>query len=199
MALARKTLKDYLIAHGVPAEKVGDIVDYVIDGHTETVDGLKADRDKFKTDAEKLPIVQAELDKAKEGSKDDWKIKYDDLKKEFDGYKTGIEEKDAHVAKETAYRALLKEIGVAEKRHDAIVHVADLDKLELVDGKFKDPEKMKTDLKTEWAEFITTTQTQGQHVENPPGGAGGDQTDTSKMTDAEYFKYMREKASEKKG
>ena len=40
-------------------------VDSIIEMHTDTVDGLKADISKYKGDAEKLPGVQKELDDLK--------------------------------------------------------------------------------------------------------------------------------------
>ena len=49
MALTRKSLK----AMGLTDEQVDSIVEM----HTETVDGLKADIAKYKGDAEKLPSV----------------------------------------------------------------------------------------------------------------------------------------------
>jgi hypothetical protein len=58
MALTRK----FLSALGIDADKV----DEIINAHTETVDALKNERDKYKADAEKLPEVQKELDGMKE-------------------------------------------------------------------------------------------------------------------------------------
>ena len=54
MALTRKLLKGM----GLTDEQV----DTIIEAHTDTVDGLKADVSKYKTDAEKLSDVQKELD-----------------------------------------------------------------------------------------------------------------------------------------
>ena len=53
MALTRK----FLSALGIEEEKA----EQIIAAHTETVDGLKAERDKYKEDAEKLPATQNEL------------------------------------------------------------------------------------------------------------------------------------------
>lgn len=162
MALTRKSLK----AMGLTDEQV----DSIIEMHTETVDGLKA----YKADAEKLPGVQAELDQAKkdlaEKSKDGWKDKHDAVKKEFDDYKAAQTAKDTKAAKETAYRALLKEVGVAEKRIDTILRVTDLDKIELEDGKVKSADEVKNTIKTEWAEFITAAGQVGADMAKPPVG-----------------------------
>ena len=52
MAMTRKFLK----AMGIEEEKI----EQIIEAHTETVNALKEERDKFKGDAEKLPTVQKE-------------------------------------------------------------------------------------------------------------------------------------------
>ena len=57
MSLTRKMLK----AMGIEEEKI----DQIIEAHSETVDSLKADRDSYKEDAEKLKDVQKELDDLK--------------------------------------------------------------------------------------------------------------------------------------
>ena len=54
MALTRK----YLKALGIEDEKI----EQIIEAHTETVDGLKNERDGFKASADKLAEVQKELD-----------------------------------------------------------------------------------------------------------------------------------------
>lgn len=97
MALTRKMLK----AMGIEEEKI----DQIIDAHAETVDGLKADIEKYKGDAEKLPTIQRELDDLKAKGDDGWKEKHDNVKKEFDSYKSGIEAKETKAAKEKAVRA----------------------------------------------------------------------------------------------
>lgn len=97
MALTRKMLK----AMGIEEEKI----DQIIDAHAETVDGLKADIEKYKGDAEKLPTIQRELDDLKAKGDDGWKEKHDNVKKEFDSYKSGIEAKETKAAKEKAARA----------------------------------------------------------------------------------------------
>lgn len=164
MALTRKSLK----AMGLTDEQV----DSIIEMHTETVDGLKA----YRADAEKLPGVQAELDQAKndlaEKSKDGWEEKHDALRKEFEDYKADQTAKETKAAKEAAYRALLKEVGVAEKRIDTILRVTDLDKIELEDGKVKGADEVKSTIKTEWAEFIPVAGQVGANMAKPPANTG---------------------------
>lgn len=195
MALSRKPLKEYLVSKGVAQDIAGDLVDYIIEGHTETVDGLKAERDQYKADAEKLPSVQQQLTEAKEaaskGDKDSYKVKYDALKEEFEEYKTEATKKETLSAKQTAFKKLLADLKISDKRHDAILKISDLDSVELEDGKIKDAEKLAEALKTEWADFIVTEETKGADVGKPP--AGTTEPDYSKMTDEEYYKAMEAK------
>lgn len=166
MAFTRKALK----AMGLTEEQVESIIEM----HLETVEPLKA----YKEDAEKLPGVQAELDKAKADleakEKDSWKVKYDALKEEYDGYKADVTNKESKAAKEAAYRKLLKETGMSEKRIDAVMKVTDLSSVEFAeDGTVKDAEKHIEFIKKEWPEFIGTETVIGAKVETPPAVSGG--------------------------
>ena len=167
MALTRKMLK----AMGIEEEKI----DQIIDAHTETVDALKSERDKLKEEAGKLPGVQKELDdlKAAKDSGGSFEEKYKALKEEFDSYKKDVEQKETTGKKEAAYRALLKEVGVSEKRLDAVMRVTTLDKLKLdKEGKLEDADKLKESIKEEWADFIVKQGKKGADVTNPPDGDG---------------------------
>lgn len=169
MALTRK----FLTTLGIEADKV----DEIITAHAETVDALKATVDTYKADAEKLPTVQKELDElkaaAEKSGKDPYKVKYEALKEEFEGYKAEQTAKETKAAKESAYRALLKSAGVAEKRIDAVVKVTDLDGIELdKDGAIKDADKVTDGIKAEWADFIQTTQQVGASTATPPANTG---------------------------
>ena len=170
MALTRK----FLSALGIEPDKI----DEIITAHTETVDALKNERDTYKENAEKLPGVQAELDglkakAAKDDGKDPWKVKYDALKEEFTEYKAEQGKKETAAKKSAAYRELLKECGVREKRIDAVLKVTDLEGVELDEnGAIKDAEKLKKDIATEWEDFIDKTSQQGANTATPPNGNG---------------------------
>lgn len=171
MALTRKMLK----AMGIEEEKI----DQIIEAHAETTDALKAERDEYKADAEKLADVQKKLDKANEAiaKQGDGEVvpksDYDKIKREYDDYKAGIDAEKTHSAKETAYRELLKAAGVSDKRISAVVKVTDIDGIELdKDGKIKDADERTNNIKTEWADFIETTTTHGAKTANPPANNG---------------------------
>jgi hypothetical protein len=166
MALTRKFLK----AMGIEDDKIEEI----ISAHSETVTGLKEEAEKYKADAGKLPSVQAALDKANEiaksSEKDPFKVKYEALKEEFEGYKTDVTKKETTASKTKAYKELLKELNISDKVIDKVVKLADIDAIEIVDGKIKDAEKLSASLKTEWADFIAQPKTTGAKVETPPTG-----------------------------
>lgn len=171
MALSRKMLA----AMDIPAEKI----DEIISAHTETVsaikeekEALKADSDRLKTVEKELETAKAELEKFKSG---DWEKKYTDLKSEYDGYKETVKAKETTAAKTAAYKKLLQEAGISEKRFDVILKVTNLKDIELEsDGTVKDAEKLTEGIKSEWADFITTEGKKGAETATPPANNGGD-------------------------
>lgn len=160
MALTRKLLKGM----GLTEEQV----DTIIEAHTETTDGLKADIAKYKGDAEKLPGVQKELNDLKTAGDGGYKEKYEKEHADFEKYKADQTAKETRQAKETAYRELLKAAGVSEKRIPAILKVTDLNGIEMDGDKIKDADKHTQTVKTEWAEFVESTNTTGANTTTPP-------------------------------
>lgn len=164
MALTRRALK----AMGIEEEKIDEIISM----HAETVDGLKSEVDRYKADAEKLPGVQRELDDLKAVG-GDWKQKHDAVKQEFDEYKADQAGKEAKAARESAYRDLLKTVGVDEKRIDSILKVSKLDDLEMEGDKLKNLDTLTENIKTEWADFITDEGGKGSVRIDTGGKIGG--------------------------
>lgn len=186
MALTRK----FLAALGIESEKI----DEIIEAHTDTVNALKNERDEYKEDAEKLPALQAELNDLKEAmekNKDNpYKEQYEDLKAEYDKYRQTVEAKETKQKKEAAYKALLKEAGVSDKRLASILKVSDVEAVEFdEDGKVKDADKLTESIKTEWADFIETVKTKGAETETPPAGKGNGGSDHSSRVKEIAQKY----------
>jgi len=161
MAVTRSFLKGM----GLTDEQIGAI----IDAHTDTVDGLKDSLKAAKADADKLQAVQKELDALKANSGDDWKAKYDTLKKTFDDFKTETASREKTEKVKTAYAQLLREANVDSKRIDAILRITDMSNMELDEsGALVDAEALTSKIKTDWSAFIQTTGTKGANVETPP-------------------------------
>ena len=81
MSITRKFLK----ALGIEDDKA----DQIIEAHTEVANGLKADLERYKTDAGKLAEVQAELDSLKAMKDDGLQAKVDQLTAELTEEKAG--------------------------------------------------------------------------------------------------------------
>lgn len=175
MALKRS----FLAAMGIDEDKIGEI----ISAHLETVDGLKAERDSFKDKADKydaekkraddLAAENADLKKQVEG-KDSYKEKYDNLKGEFDDYKANVENEKTAASKTKAYKEMLKEVGIADKRLDSVLKVTDLSKIKLAeDGTIEGVDDLKKNVAEEWADFIEKKSTKGASVSKPPANNSG--------------------------
>lgn len=171
MALTRKMLA----AMDIPAEKI----DEIITAHTETVNAIKEERDQLKSEAEGLKSVEKDLEKAnaeltkfREG---DWEKKYTDLKSEYDTFKTDTETKAVKAKKESAYKQLLLDAGVSEKRIATVMKVSDatVDGLKLdKDGNIEDADKLTEGVKSEWADFIVAKREEGASTPKPPANDG---------------------------
>jgi hypothetical protein len=183
---------------GIDAEKIEEI----INAHSETVSALKEERDRYKTDAEKykadaekLPDVEKELNDLKKSVEKDgsFEKKYNDLKTEYDKYKNDVDTEKTTAKKTAAYKALLKEAGVSEKRIDTILKVSDISGIELAeDGKIKDAEERTKSIKEEWADFIETSGTKGANTNTPPEGNGGNGDKPSRAAQM-YKEYLANK------
>lgn len=192
MALTRK----FLSALGIEADKV----DEIITAHTETVDALKEQRDTYKADAERLPDVQKELDDLKQASEgqdgnNPFEVKYNALKEEFDTYKEQQAAKETKAAKGNAYRTLLKEAGISEKRIEAVLRVSNIDGVELDEnGAIKGADALKEAIRKDWSDFIVTESPKGAPTPTPPADPAPNYDD---MSDAEYYRQTYE--ASKKG
>ena len=100
MSITRKLLKGM----GLTDEQV----DTIIEAHTETVDGLKADVSRYKADAGKLAGVQKELDDLKAAGDGGYKSKYEKEHSDFEAFKSNITAKETKAAKEKGCPGFLR-------------------------------------------------------------------------------------------
>ena len=180
MAITRKLLKGM----GLTEEQQ----DTIIEAHTDTVNGLKADVDRYKADAEKLPAVQKELDDLKGKGDDGYKAKYESEHKAFEDYKTSVAAEKTTAAKEKALETALKKVGIADKRLQSVARLCKgdglLEKLELDDkGAIKDSDKLEASLKESYSDYIVTTSTKGANTATPPANSSG-----ANLTMADIYK-----------
>lgn len=172
MALTRPFLK----AMGLSEEQVQSI----IEEHVAVTDKLKAERDSYKEQAGKAADLQKQLDGFNGG--EDWKTKFDKEHEAFEDFKKQTAAEAATAKVKAAYRKLLSDEGISEKRLDAILKVTDLSKLKLdKDGNLDNVSELKKAINDEWSEFKTTVTERGAQVDKPP------QTGKSKMTKEEIY------------
>ena len=162
--------RKFLASIGIEEDKI----DLIVDKHNEVLTEIKDERDKYKEDAAKLPDIEKELNTLKEqvAGVDPYKDKFEALQKEYDTYKADVETKATAAKKETAFRHILKDIGIPDKRIDSVVKVSDISKIELTEDGIKDEETLKESLKKEWSDFIATKTTEGVPSANPPSNTG---------------------------
>ena len=183
MALTRK----FLIALGIEAEKI----DQIIEGHSEAVEALKAQRDEAEAKAEelrgeasKVPSLEKQIEDMRAAMQDDdWETKYNEaraeadkaaadlerLNGEYDAYKRKVEADAADAEKLDLYKRLLREIGLDEKRVDKAARLKALDELTVEDGALAGYEELKAAEAEEWADFIPRVSgPKGQAVPTPP-------------------------------
>jgi len=165
MALSRNFLKGM----GLADEQVSAI----IEAHTESTDALKAQRDEYKTAAEKLDAVEKELNTLK-GSGDKWQEMYEKEHEQFEAYKDEINTRDTNKAKADAYAGMLRGLGINEKIIAKALKMTEMKDIELdEDGNLKDAEALTEAAKAEWDGFIPTEETHGAKTTTPPGGNSG--------------------------
>ena len=154
-----------LTAMGIEAEKI----DQIIEAHGETVDALKKEAEAVKEQAGRVPALEKEIEDMKAAQPtEDWEAKYNALKAESDSYRAQVAQEKADAEKASMYRAMLRDLGIAEKRIDAIMKVADLGGVSVENGAIAGAEELSRNLAEEWAEFIPQVTTQGANVPTPP-------------------------------
>ena len=182
MALTNANVKEILSKAGVDSEHMKDAVNEIIEGHTTSIEALREERDTYKAQAQKAEELQKQLEKAQKDLKDatsdeaenKYKTKYEMLKEEYKEYKKDIEAKATKESKSKAYRDMLKEAGISDKRIEAVLKVSDVDSIEFDDeGNVKDKDELLKGIKDEWSDFIQTADVQGANTDNPPANTGG--------------------------
>lgn len=179
MSLTRK----FLTGMGLTEEQV----DTIIEGHRETVDSLKEERDNYKASADKLVEVEEQLKEANqkietlEGTSE----KLMELEKEYGDYKANVEKTEMDNKKSQARMKILKNIGIPDKWIDRVSEGFNLEDITFnKDGSIKDESKIEEALKEKWSDVIGEVKTVGADVSKPATNNGSKVT----MTKEEIMK-----------
>lgn len=159
MSITRKMLKGM----GLTEEQA----DTIIEAHTETVNGLIADRDKYKTDAEKLPDVQKKLDDLE---KSGYKQKYEDKVKEYDQLVADNTAKATKAAKEKAVRAYFESKNIMGSNLDLAMRGCgeEMSALELDGETIKDTAALDALVAGTYKGLVSTAKVKGANPATPP-------------------------------
>lgn len=156
----------------IPASAINTLVTAI----RNTVGNEYVEKERYKEKLTEIDTLKADKQTAEDSATtaEKWKVKYEAAKKDFSDFKAEQAKKDTRAAKENAYRELLKEAGVSEKRIEAVLKVSDVDGVELTDkGEIKGADKLTASIKDEWADFIETTEVRGAQTPHPPANTGG--------------------------
>jgi len=167
MALTRNFLKSM----GLTEEQVNAI----IENHTDSIDGLKAELATARAAAETVEALTKERDELK-----DKLSKAGDAAKvqaEFDAYRQQVEAEKANAIKTAAVRKTLKDSGVARDEFlELLLGKVDLAKVEMEGEAVKDAAALVDPLKAAYAGCFAQENTGGTPPLEPP--AGGNKTYT---------------------
>lgn len=184
--LTRKSLKGM----GLTDEQV----DAIIEMHSETVDGLKAQINAAK---EAKPEEKGKEKPAKVEDSDAYKK----LKADFDKYKADAEAKEAKAAKEKAARAYFEGKNITGKNLDIAMRGAraEIDALELDGGKIKDAKALDDLVAGDYSGLVVKTEANGAKTANPPASTGKPAKTKEEIMqikdDAERWAAMRDNPS----
>lgn len=181
MADFEEIIKKHVDGEGnIPASAIGTVVAAI----KTAVGNEFVDKARYKAKLDEIDELKTKQQTAEDNATtaEKWKTKYDALKDEFKEFKNAQTAKETRSAKEKAYREILKEEGISEKRIDAVIKVSNVDGVEFgEDGKIKDADKLREEIRKEWSDFIVTTEKKGVNPPAPPSNSGGAMTKESIM------------------
>lgn len=163
--MADNLSRKYLVSLGLEA----NVVDAIIEAHSSTVDALTGARTELEAlRSENETLKKSNTDAATE------KARADKAEKDLADFKILVAANEKRGKVSEAYKGLLRAANIDEKRLDTILKVTELDKLTLKDdGTLDGADKLTEAIKTEWADFVTTTDTHGTNPQTPPGANAG--------------------------
>ena len=183
MAFTRKMLKALHLEE--------DIIEQIMEAHTEVTEAIIADRDKYKADAEKLPKVQEELNQAKESLKTankdggEYKTKYETEHAALEKLQKEISEKATAEKTDKALYDWAKKQGYSDNGAKKIVKYGGYrSRIKFDDdGNPTNLDELKDDVSSEWGEYKGEVKTETHKSGEPMTGG----TEPKKSLAAQYY------------
>lgn len=151
-----------------------DIENRLIALHLGVVDPLKDQLQTYKTDAEKLPAVQKELDDLKAAGDGGYKEKYEAEVKAHKEYRQQVESEKETARTDADVLAICKEAGITRESSLRLV-AKDFDRSKIErdkDGNISNRAKLLEAVKADYADFIGMPGKEGTPPMTPPTGGG---------------------------
>lgn len=151
-----------------------EIENQLIALHLGVIDPLKDQLQTYKTDADKLPAVQKELDDLKAAGDGGYKEKYDAEVKAHKEYRQKVESEKNAARDDADVLALCKEAGITRESSLRLV-AKDFDRSKIKrgeDGSISNRDELKNAIKADYADFVGVPGAQGTPPANPPAGGG---------------------------
>lgn len=190
MALQKARLKEILSEAGCDTEKISDAVDQILTGHGATVDALKEEINTLKEQIKTFEPEHEELEALRKNGGD-----IASLQKEYDDFKAKVEAERERTKKESAYREILKDVGIPEKHFAKILKYSDVDGIEFDgEGNVKGADEIRKGIESEWSDHIETKKVDGISTPNPPSNTGAKTTMTREQIRAISDTQARQKA-----
>lgn len=170
MALNRKQLQEKL--ESMTPETVMSTLEWILSGHSATVEALKEERDTYKEQAgtaadiaKERDGLKAQLEKAGDAAA---------IRKEYDEYKAGVERKELNARKARALTSAFETAGVKrESFRNAMLKAWDLDSVELDEsGAIKNADGITAAVQKDYADFVATAEDKPVPPNTPPTGNG---------------------------
>ena len=143
----------------------------IMDEHITQMDEVKAERDTLKQQVKEAEDKAADLQKQLDGinSGEDFKEKYEKEHQAFEDFKKKTASEAEAAGLKAAYRKLLLDEGISEKRIDSILKVTDFSKMKRdKDGNLEGEAELRKSIGEEWGDFKVTKTEKGATVETPP-------------------------------
>ena len=166
-------IKAILTKQGVPSEFIDSTVEALkVEMTKEFVSKKQYERKRDEVDTLNSKIADLEID-LKKANTDEYKAKYEELEKEYNDFKTGIETEKINTAKSSTLREQLKAEGFNEKMIKLLEKNFDLETIEIEEDKIKGWDDMIKPIREEYADFIPKDTQTGNPPATPPTNVSG--------------------------
>lgn len=173
-------IKAILTKQGVPSEFIDSTVEALkVEMTKEFVSKKQYERKRDEVDTLNSKIADLEID-LKKANTDEYKAKYEELEKEYNDFKTGIETEKTNAVKSSTVREQLKAEGFEESIIELLEGKIDINSIEIEENKIKGWEDMVKPMKEKYGKFILTETQQGNPPATPPANVSG-KTYTTEM------------------